>query len=355
MRLVNTSLLNTDWYIDQQKRKIYEAAPLAISMKHKQYVYGTRDALMLNPLKDTLNIKDFVKLALNDKFTAQDPDNGQTIYLYPSQYIRIPVNKENVLKYGIVPKKDADKIVDEIIINIGDRGIYKNSLAMLNELANNDWTRPIYFSGGSFGDADYLWMKNYLQLDGLTFKLVPIYTKYEGIDFGRIDGDVMYNNVKKWQWGNMNKGIYLDPETRRNSLAYRSNLYRLAKQLHVEGKDKKAVEILDLSIDKMPIKPFGFYRPLLDYIDLYYELGETDKARNIADFLTKYYKQYLDYYAQLPLQKQAEKGDDIQMKFILFREVLRISLDHKDEEFVNEKFKSFEELMASYKDLIGEE
>jgi len=128
MRLVNTSLLNTDWYIDQQKRKIYEAAPLAISMKHKQYVYGTRDALMLNPLKDTLNIKDFVKLALNDKFTAQDPDNGQTIYLYPSQYIRIPVNKENVLKYGIVPKKDADKIVDEIIINIGDRGIYKNSL-----------------------------------------------------------------------------------------------------------------------------------------------------------------------------------------------------------------------------------
>jgi hypothetical protein len=225
---------------------------------------------------------------------------------------------------------------------------------MLNELANNDWTRPIYFSGGSFSDPDYLWMKNYLQLDGLAYKLVPIYTKYEGLDFGRIDTDTMYANVKKWKWGNMNKDIYLDTETRRNSLIYRGNLYRLATELHKEGKDDKAIEILDLSIDKMPIKPFGYYRSLLDYTDLYYQLGEKEKARNIADFLTSHYKEYLDYYAQLPLRSQQENAEDIQMKFLLYREVLRMCIDHKDETFADPKFTEFEQLLNKFNALMGE-
>ena len=32
---------------------------------------------------------------------------------------------------------------------------------MLDIIANNNWERPIYFSGGAFGDDDYLWMKDY--------------------------------------------------------------------------------------------------------------------------------------------------------------------------------------------------
>ncbi len=355
MRLINTALFNTDWYIDQAKRKVYKANPLEIKMPHKKYVYGTRDVLYPNFLKDTLDIKDFVKLALNDKFTSVNPDNGQTMYLYPSRYIRVPVNKENVLKYGIVAKKDADKIVDELILDVGESGLYKSSLAMLDELANNDWKRPIYFSGGSFKDEDFLWAKNYLQLDGLTYKLVPIYTPYTGIDYGRIDTDTMYANVKKWKWGNMNKGIYLDPETRRNSLTYRNNLYRLADSLFVEGKKDKALEILNLSIDKMPVDKFGYYSSLLDYIDLYYKLGQKDKARQVAGQLLNKFKEYLNYYADLPLQEKYQNFDDIERNFLLYREVLKMATQHKDEAFVDDKFKEFESLMNKYQDMLQEE
>ncbi len=352
MRIINTSLLNTDWYIDQAKRKVYEAAPLKIKMPHKKYVYGTRDALYPNFLKDTLDIKDFVKLSLNDKFTTVNPDNGQTMYLYPSRYIRVPVNKENVLKYGIVAPKDSAKIVKEMILDVGQNGIYKANLAMLDQLANNDWKRPIYFTGGSFKDEDYLWAKNYLQLDGLTYKLVPIYTPYKGIDFGHINTDIMYANVKKWDWGNMNKGIYLDPETRRNSLTYRNILYRLADSLYVENKPKKAEEILDLSIDKMPIDQFGFYSSLLDYIDLYYRLGKKEKARQIADKLTEKFKEYLEYYAQMPLQEKYKNFDDIERYFLLYREVLKMTAQYNDTQFANEKMKDFEALMTQYNDML---
>ncbi len=365
LRLINTSLLNTAWYIDQQKRKIYESEPVKITMPHKKYVYGTRDVIYPNYYiegrnipnfeKDTLDIKDWINIVLNDKFSVVNPENNQTMHLYPTQYIRVPVNKENVLKYGIVSPKYKDSIVDEIILNIGNNGIYKGSLAMLQQLANNDWKRPIYFSGGSFRDEDYLWAKNYLQLDGLTYKLVPVYTPYEGIDYGQIDTDVMYKNIKKWNWGNMNKGIYLDPETRRNSLVYRGVLYRLAKELHKEGKDKKAVEILNLSIDKMPIKDFGFYTSLIDYVDLYYQLGQTKKARNLADLLIKIEKEYLNYYGNMSLQQKMENFDEIQRHFYTFQELLKAIEKNNDKQFYEEKVKDFAEEASKYDEFMGDE
>jgi hypothetical protein len=59
-----------------------------------------------------------------------------------------------------------DSIVPYIDIEIKGQALYKNRLMMLDVVANNNWKRPIYFTGGSFGDDDYLWMKDYLQLDG---------------------------------------------------------------------------------------------------------------------------------------------------------------------------------------------
>ena len=45
-------------------------------------------------------------------------------------------------------------------------------MMMLDILANNDWKRPIYFTGGSYSDSEYVDEK-YLQLEGLAYKLVP--------------------------------------------------------------------------------------------------------------------------------------------------------------------------------------
>ena len=211
----------------------------------------------------------------------------------PTEHVRIPVDKKSVLRNGIVKAKDSTLIVPYIDIKIKGSAIYKNRLLMLDIIANNNWERPIYFSGGAFGDEDYIWMKDYLQLDGLVYKLVPIKTevaKDNPFDMGRIDADKMYDMVMNWDWGNNgDPTMYHDIESRKNSLTYRGNLARLIETLIQEGDLEKAEEIADLAMAKMPVDLFGFYTLLEPYIGAYYELKANEKAQNLyAEVSEKY-------------------------------------------------------------------
>ncbi|MDB2491880.1 DUF2723 domain-containing protein, partial [Flavobacteriaceae bacterium] len=221
VRTINSSLLGTDWYIDQMKRKTYESEPIPSQMTHDLYAYGVRDVIRYQPVLDSVrwDIKDFMNWVASDhprtkikdlmqksgNDVNQLPESQQEGVFYPTRKIRIPVNKENVLKSGIVNPEDADKIVPYIDIDLPESAILKNQMMMLDIVANNDWERPIYFTGGSYSDSEYLWMKKYLQLEGLVYKLVPIKTdlgKDNPYLMGRIDADLMYDIVTQWNWGN---------------------------------------------------------------------------------------------------------------------------------------------------------
>jgi hypothetical protein len=234
----------------------------------------------------------------------------QNMVFYPTNKIRVPINKKNVLESGIVKAEKEDLIVDYIDIDLPTSGLYKNQLLMLDILANNDWKRPIYFTGGSYNDAEYLWMKDFLQLDGLVYKLIPIKTeinKNNPYEMGRIDSSLMYNIVKSWEWGNSESSeIYHDPETRKNSISFRGNLHRLAKQLIADKEYQKAEEILDLSIKKMPIDYFGYYSLLEPYISTYYKINKYDKGDDLYQKLSVKYDENLKYYSQLSNSKNSK-------------------------------------------------
>ena len=61
-----------------------------------------------------------------DVSTTNIPKSTQQMIYYPTNQIRVPVNKENVLKSGVVKPEDAELIVDYIDINLPKSGLYKN-------------------------------------------------------------------------------------------------------------------------------------------------------------------------------------------------------------------------------------
>ena len=355
VRIVNTSLFATDWYIDQMKRQAWESDPIPGILTHEDYVHGTNDAVWYQPItKDTMNIDTWINwIKSDDPRTQAEAMSGQTVNTFPTKNIRIPVNKENVLEYEIVDSENADEIVDHINIHLEGDIIYKHRLLMLDIIAGNDWKRPIYFTGGSFGDDDYLWMKDYLQLDGVAYKLVPIETPVDPqrpFDMGRIDTDKMYDIVTDWYWGNSgDPDIYYDPETRKNAITYRSNLARLVEALLAEEKYEKAEEILDLGMEKMPVEYFGYYTLLEPYINGYYEVGEIEKARKLWEKVAEKYQEQLDYYSTLELERQYRYGSEIVSDIERYRSLVDLLILNQDEEIAEEKAEEFNKYLLKFK------
>jgi hypothetical protein len=355
IKIVNTSLFMTDWYIDQMKCKTYKSDGLPISFSHEQYVGDKLDYAIFNEkTKSRWNIKDLLNFIGNDDpRTLVEMQNGQKIHFYPTNLARIPVDTVAYRQYNKDVSKN-DSIVPYIDIEIKGQAMYKNRIMMLDVIANNNWKRPVYFTGGSFGDDDYLWMKDFLQLDGMVYKLVPIYSPIpedgSALDMGKINSDKMYDIVMKWDWGNSElASVYHDPETRKNSISYRSNLARLMEQLVNEKKIDKAKKVIDLAMTKMPVELFGYYSLVDPFAGGYYAVGETAKARKLLDQLMTKYKENLSYYKGLSASEQNDIAIDIVTDIERYRALLLVMKDRGDLAYYNQNKSTFNTYNSFFK------
>ena len=373
VRSINTQLLATDWYIDQLKRRTYTSSPIPSQLKHRQYAYGVRDYIKHEALLDSVRwtLNDFMRWVSSDqprtqyKFlleqydvsTTNIPKSTQQMIYYPTNQIRVPVNKENVLKSGVVKPEDAELIVDYIDIDLPTSGLYKNRLMMLDILHNNDWERPIYFTGGSYDDSEYFWMKDYLQLDGLVYKLVPIKTPLDPnnpYQMGRIDTNRMYDIVMGWDWGNSDSpDIYHDPETRKNSISFRSNITRLANALIEEEQAEKAITVLDLAMEKMPIETFGYYSLVTPIANAYYRARATEKAQQIVQKIASGYQEYMRYYAQWDNDDQLALMEDLVGNVERYKSLLIKVVQARDYETLAAIYNPFYESILPFSHIYG--
>ena len=333
VRVVNLSLLNTDWYIDQMKRKAYDSEPVPFSLNHDQYVQGTRDVVYLvedprlnGQFIDAKQAMDFVSSDDPSTRLPQAPDE----YYIPSKSFSLIVDTNKVIANGTVNAKDKDKILSAIQWKLDKNYLLKSDLMILDLLAHNNWERPVYFAI-TVGDDGYLGLQDYFQLEGLAYRLVPIKNQSSDGQIGRIDGDIMYKNVmSKFKWGGINNPkVYLDENNLRMTMNLRNNFARLAQQLVAEGKRDSAVKVLDKCMELMPnnLVPYNYF--VIGVADGYYRTNEIKKANKAVTTLVEVTKQNLTFYFSLPSKNQKSIDYEIRRDLTVLRELSRMTMANK--------------------------
>lgn len=338
VKVVNFTLLATPWYLDQMKRQTYKSAPVPSVFTHEDYRDGSNDQIYLMTKKDWQNIfanlqqagapetefAEYRKFLEQDSMTVKDAvnflkqksenkteilkmifgENSKTerFNFIPVSKFVLPVNVNNAVKSGIITPAEAALAEQSITIDYKKNSMFKNNLMLLDILANFDWKRPLNFSnGGVYDPENIFFLQDYLQLDGFSYRLVPIKTpESDSGEMGRVNADQMYNVVKNYKWGNFKDlSVHFDGTAQENILGYRLSTSRTAVALAQAGQKGKAIELLNLISTEIPGSKYNDPRSLSAIAYAYIVAGDEKKGLEMADAIKKDIFTEYDYYLKL--------------------------------------------------------
>jgi hypothetical protein len=263
VRIVNLSLVNTPWYIQQMKEKPYykEAEPVPISLSNTQI----------------------------DRISPM---------VWEPRKMELPVPREIFHKYGVMDTALVNKGKIDFTMNhtfqVGETKAIKVQDIMVRDIIfTNNWKYPIYFAVTVSPDSK-IGLDNYLWFHGLAFRLEPraVPDADRGLDVGIVEQNLLHqpevpSRTPQYGYrfrGLADPGVYFDENTSRLMTNYRSAYIRLALYYSNAMKNKaKAAETLDGMDTIIPRKkiPLG-WDVQSDIANFYLQLGR----RGAFDTLT---------------------------------------------------------------------
>jgi MFS family permease len=283
LRVIVLSYYNTDWYIDQTMRKAYKSEPFKYTLSLKQYQQGgPNDYLPFADVKiASIDATQYIDLLSKDYKALRDGDRN----IVPSRVFTLNIDKEAVLAKGIIPKGMDSLVVDQMQIRLLKGGLEKKDLALLDLLVTNNkngWERPIYLNHTSLAQIN-IDLSPYAVQEGNAYRILPVRNPRKDRDYlvnTEKSMDIMMNKFR--YRGLDDPSIYYTDDYRGFVVNHRSSLNSLAQALIDENQLEKADKVLMFSLTKMPDKAIRYDHTAPETIDLLFQVGEKDKAIEIA-------------------------------------------------------------------------
>jgi len=356
IRVVNYMLSSGDWYVHQLARKIYDSEPLRFKLTPEQYNKGVNDFI---PFVDRAGGMQIELSELID-FIADESErskvalqSGESINYFPTRKVRLTVDSLKALQSGIVPAYMADRIVPVVEWEIKSNYLYKNDLMLLDFLGSNNWERPLYFASPSSVNK-VLGIDKYCHQTGVVYKFIPVLADDYIPGLGGVDTDASYDILmNKCKWGNLNQpGVYVDPESYRNSMMHKQNYMRLAQALAGKGKKTEAIAVADRCVKEFPNEKMTFDYYMLPLAEVYYQSGATVKGNDFVRTVAGIYIENLNYYNSVSPEFSSYYEDDKMQAYAVMSRIFEYGRTYEQKALLDE-FKSKMLIPEDLKDLFN--
>jgi hypothetical protein len=281
-------------------RQAYESDPVPFSLPKELYRQGgPNDYLpyVENPtIKDqAVNLEGYMNLVRKNDDRIKVPTMLGSYNSLLSKTFFLPINKNEILAKGVVPKEMEDLIPERMVFRLKRNGLEKNTLMILDMILANDWERPIYFNNTSLQNAG-IDFREYVVQEGNAYRLLPI--RRPDLQEDVVNVDIMYDNMmNKFYFREMdNPNVYYSEDYRNFALNHRSTFNTLAEALLQKGDTERARMVLNRSLEVMPDEAIPYDYSNVQTASLLFRVGESDKAMIIAEKLGVNAEEFLAYY-----------------------------------------------------------
>jgi len=264
------------------------------------------------------------------------------------------VDSATVVDNGTVKPEMADQIESPIVWKMEKEQIYKDELIILDLLAHNNWERPMYFT--TPGQNGSVRLDEYLELTGLTYRLVPIKGERQTSTQGRVNTEVAYENLmNKFRYTNFgDESVYFDETCRRMMTNLKNNFNRLALALIEENQLEKSREVLTKLEEVLPASILGYTYLDLASAEAWYKLGDKEKGKAGLEGSYNNLIDFMDYFFSLPDKYFVSLSTSVQNNLYELREQMRIAEEFGEVELKNTIEERFNSLYSSFLGRMGQ-
>lgn len=256
VRVVNLSLLNTPWYINQLKNQASrDSEPLPISMS---------DSDIRN-----INVQPWQPREISLPV-------DRSALLAPGSEVYIPLEDSSIIESPLTWRLEGRPFNEDFNL------LYAADQAALDILITNarqGWRRPVYFAVTVSPDG-LLGLENYFQLEGQAFRVVPI---KHNESLGRVVPSITPERLRQFKFTNLNDpDVYYDENIRRMVDNYRNVFAHTAQRIAEEGQQEEARALLDKLMTEVPFETIpGDERSFLLIARSYEAVGQPEKVAEI--------------------------------------------------------------------------
>lgn len=342
-RVVVLSYYNTDWYIKQSMRPVYESEAFPYTLTYENYKQnGLNDYLPYEDYKlNSIDVQQFLQLVKKeDKRLRQKYGSTNVV---PSRTFTIDVDKDKVRSLGIIPEGMDSLLVDQMVFSLkrGKNALEKKDLAILDVLSSANWERPIYLNNTSMQQINFD-LSRYAIQEGNAYRILPILNPDPKKDF--VNTEVMYNNLmNNFHYRELdNPNVYYNQDYRNFVLNHRTSFNTLATALIDKGDKERARKALMFSLEKMPDEAVPYDYTAARTIALLFALSEDEKAIEIAQVLGDRAVEMVEYLAR----ENKDLGFELQRNLIVLAELQRTLYENGQEELAKKYEEAYQRIVA---------